>query len=61
MLIPVSQPNVRAAMIPPLQALLFQVDGRVLYDSLHDKMHPAGITYAHLYGILIALYETSLV
>lgn len=25
------------------------VDGRVLYDTLHDHTHPVGVTYAQLY------------
>jgi len=31
------------------------VDGRVLWDSLHDRVHPAGITYEDLYSYLNCL------
>jgi acyloxyacyl hydrolase len=37
-------------LLPAGSAVLFMplVDGRVLYDTLHDKLHPVGVTYSDL-------------
>jgi len=34
------------------------VDGRVLYDNLYDKIHPAGVTYEIVYDFLVCTKVT---
>ena len=31
------------------------VDGRILYDNLHDQIHPLNVTYAQVYDYLNCL------
>jgi hypothetical protein len=33
-------------------AVLGLVDGRILYDSLYNHMHPLNVTYENFYGFL---------
>jgi acyloxyacyl hydrolase len=41
-------------LLPAGSAVLFMplVDGRVLYNTLHDKQHPIGVTYSDLYDCI---------
>src|SRR5690606_10807817 len=38
--------------LPPESYVVFigLVDGRILYNELHDKIHPSGVTYSKFYN-----------
>lgn len=47
--------------LPPESYVVFigLVDGRILYKELHDKIHPAGVTYSQFYTFVTCIKAVS--